>query len=60
MSKYFTVQEVAQVLRRHPRTVYRWLDEGYLHGKKDRDGWLIPAEEVERLIRDPFAEEDER
>ena len=59
MSRYYTVKEVAQILHRHPRTIYRWLDEGYLHGKKVRDGWLILEAEMERLIRDPFEEECE-
>jgi excisionase family DNA binding protein len=59
MSHYFTVKDVAQQVHRHRRTIYRWLEEGYLRGRKVRDGWLIPHEEVERIIRDPFADEDE-
>lgn len=57
MPRYFTVKEIARLVRRHPRTVYRWLDEGRLLGKKVVDGWLIPEEEVVKLIRDPFEED---
>jgi hypothetical protein len=35
------------------------LDEGFLRGKKVRDGWLIPEEEIAKLIRDPFEDETE-
>jgi excisionase family DNA binding protein len=58
MARYYTVKEVAKIFHRHPRTVYRWLDEGYIRGKKVRDGWLLPEEEVEKMIRDPFDDED--
>ena len=51
MARFFTVKEVANTLRRHPRTIYRWLDEDFLRGKKVKDGWLIPHEEVERVLR---------
>ncbi len=59
MPRFFTVKEVAQTFQRHPRTIYRWLDEGFLRGKKVRDGWLIPEEEIAKLIRDPFDDETE-
>ncbi len=58
MARFFTVQEVAQILRRHRRTIYRWLDEGFLHGKKIKDGWLIPCEEIDRIIKES-SEDDE-
>jgi excisionase family DNA binding protein len=54
MSRFWTVKEVARALHRHPRTIYRWLEEGDLRGKKVKDGWLIPEEELNRIIRDPF------
>lgn len=59
MTRFFTVKQVAQTFQRHPRTIYRWLDEGFLRGKKVRDGWLIPEEEIAKLIRDPFEDETE-
>ncbi len=57
MPRFYTVKELTKELRRHPRTIYRWLDEGFLQGKKVKDGWLIPHEEVERIIKDPFTDE---
>jgi excisionase family DNA binding protein len=59
MAHYSTVKDLAKIFHRHPRTVYRWLDEGFIHGKKVRDGWLIPQEEVEKIIKDPFNDEGE-
>jgi excisionase family DNA binding protein len=58
MAHYHTVKELAERFHRHPRTIYRWLDEGYIHGKKVRDGWLIPEEEAGRIIRDPFGDDE--
>ena len=57
MNRFLTVKDVARMFHRHRRTVYRWLDEGALRGKKVKDGWLIPEEEVKRMIWDPFQEE---
>jgi excisionase family DNA binding protein len=54
MSRFYTVRELTVILHRHPRTIYRWLDEGFLHGKKVRDGWLIPQEELQRIIREKW------
>jgi hypothetical protein len=54
MTHYKRVKDVAEIFHRHPRTVYRWLDEGFIKGRKVKDGWLIPQEEVEKIIRDPF------
>ncbi|OPY71366.1 MAG: Helix-turn-helix domain protein [Syntrophorhabdus sp. PtaU1.Bin002] len=57
MARYHTVKEAAKIVKRHPRTIYRWLDEDYIRGKKVRDGWLIPEEEISRIIRDPFEDD---
>jgi excisionase family DNA binding protein len=48
--RYFTVREVAAALNRHPKTVYRWIDEGFLQNiVRVRDGYLIPETEVNRV-----------
>jgi excisionase family DNA binding protein len=52
------VRQVAKTLKRHPRTIYRWLDEGFLHGKKVKKGWLIPYEEIERVLRGSSEDDD--
>jgi len=54
MQRYVTVREVAKMLHRTMRTIYRWLDEGFIHGKKVRDGWLIPEEELKRIIQEKW------
>jgi excisionase family DNA binding protein len=56
MARFLYVKEVAEIVRRHPRTIYRWLDEGFLHAKKVRDGWLIPEDELQRIIKGKWDE----
>ena len=52
MPKYLTAAEVALELRRSPRTVYRWLGEGFFpHAFKVKDGHLIPQADINRLSR---------
>ena len=60
MSGYFTVKRVAGILNRHPRTIYRWLDEGFIKGKKIKGGWLIQHEEVERILSEAEPEDKYR
>jgi len=56
MAGFITVQETAKIFRRHPRTIYRWLEEGFLHGKKIKDGWFIPRDEIERIFNEADTE----
>jgi excisionase family DNA binding protein len=45
-----TVKEVSQEVGRKPKTIYRWIEEGYLKNViKVRDGYLIPKTELERI-----------
>lgn len=50
MSILYTVKEVADIFRRHPRTIRRWIAEGFIQAKRVRDGWLIPKTEVDRIL----------
>ncbi|MEZ4661573.1 MAG: MEDS domain-containing protein [Caldilineaceae bacterium] len=43
------VEEVAQLLRTTPRTVYRWLNDGKILGKKVGRSWRIPKQVVADL-----------
>ncbi len=47
----YRVREVAEILGIAERTVWRWLREGRLKRVKVGGATLIPADEVERLIR---------
>ncbi len=47
----YRVPEVAEKLGIHERTVWRWLREGRLKRVKVGGATLIPADQVERLIR---------
>jgi excisionase family DNA binding protein len=50
-----TKEEIAEILRVHPRTVERWLGRGILHGYKLGKGrtalWRIPQEEFEKFLK---------
>jgi len=49
-SEFFTVRQVALEVNRHPKTVYRWISEGFLQNiTRVRDGYLIPKKEIERI-----------
>ena len=52
MSKLLTVAEVADIFRKSKKTIYRWIDEGRVFNdvRRVRDGYLIPEEEVQRVI----------
>lgn len=64
MSRMFTVKAAAGMIQeqspgRAPsvQTLYRWLNEGRIFKKAQRigiNGWLIPEEELERVIREEF------
>lgn len=53
---YLTPMEAAGTLRRHVKTIYRWIGEGLMfrHGEvvKVRHSYLIRAEAVERILRE--------
>jgi len=49
--RYYTVREVAQMLRFDKMTIYRWIKSGKIKAVKINNRWLIPAEEVERIIK---------
>jgi excisionase family DNA binding protein len=47
-----TVNDVADQLQVHPRTVKRWIAEGQLTAFKlgDRAGWRISEEDVQKFL----------
>jgi len=50
-SEKFTVRQAAKIFNRHPGTIYRWIDEGFLqHYYRVRDGYLIPRTEIDRIL----------
>lgn len=47
---FFTVRQAAFEVNRHPDTIYRWIQEGFLQNiVRVRDGYLIPKTEIQRL-----------
>ncbi len=51
MIKYYTVKEMAGIVHRDIRTIYRWIDEGFVKNyAKVKDGYLIPESEVSRIL----------
>jgi excisionase family DNA binding protein len=51
MAENFTVKEVAELLKKHRKTIYRYLDEQrfFPHAYKLKDTWLIPKRDVLKL-----------
>jgi len=49
--KYYTIREVAQLLRLDKTTIYKWIKSGKIKAIKINNRWLIPAEEVERIVK---------
>ncbi len=53
MSRYLTVREFASIMRRHPRTIYRWIEEDTIQeAVKVKGKYLIPEEEVQRILKE--------
>lgn len=49
--RYLSVAQVADMLSVSQRTVERWIAKGKIEGRMPFANWRIPAEEVERLLR---------
>jgi excisionase family DNA binding protein len=48
--KTLTVKEAAKEVKRTEKTIYRWIDEGFLMNIiRVRDGYLIPESEIKRI-----------
>jgi excisionase family DNA binding protein len=47
---YLTVEEVGRILRRHPRTVYRRIDDGELDAVRDGRNVLVPRASLEAYV----------
>jgi predicted site-specific integrase-resolvase len=51
--KFYTVAETAQVFKRTPRTIRRWISEQYIQKVYCvRDGYLIREDEINRILKD--------
>ena len=54
--KHLKVREVAKILRKCPKTIYRWINEGkvFKEGEVIRvnNSILIPEEEIRRVLSD--------
>jgi excisionase family DNA binding protein len=53
MGELLTLVEAAARLRKHPKTVQRWVWSGYLRGKKIGKVWMIDAVDLEAFIATP-------
>lgn len=49
-NQYLTPEEIAKVLRVHPKTVREWLREGALKGLRLKGLWRVPTTEFEKFI----------
>lgn len=47
----FTVRQMATMVNRSTDTIYRWIEEGFIHHYfRVRDGYLIPKIEIDRIL----------
>lgn len=44
--QYFTVEQIAQMLQMHPKTVQRYIREGKLHAVKVGKGWRVSGHDL--------------
>lgn len=50
-TQVFTVKQAAAYVGKHPKTIYRWIDEGILKNVTHiRGGYFISKEEIDRLV----------
>ena len=49
MTKY-TVKQAAVKLNRDPRSVYRWIKEGFILAAKEGKAWYITDDEINRAL----------
>ena len=60
-NKVYTIEDLMELLRvKNPRTIYRWIAEDKLKAVKISRRWYIPADEVQRLLKEGWenAKED--
>ncbi len=52
--RWYTVEDVVDMLKVHEQTVRRWLKAGELHGVLlgRKAGWRIRASEIERFLNE--------
>lgn len=46
-----TVEEVAEFLKLHPKTVAKWINEGRIKAVKLGREWRVPKSEIGRLLK---------
>lgn len=51
MEKYYTPEEVAELLKTSRETIYNWLRSGKLRGVKVFNFWRISELELNRLLQ---------
>jgi excisionase family DNA binding protein len=52
-----TIEEVAAHLRRHPRTIWRWIADGTLRSVRIAGSRYVLVRDVDRLLRGQSVEE---
>lgn len=45
---YYSVEELSEILKLHPKTVRRFIREGKIRGKKIGRSWMVSREELKR------------
>jgi excisionase family DNA binding protein len=47
---YYTIEEVAKILKVHENTIYNWVESGKLQAIKIGNLWRIPRESLPQVV----------
>lgn len=50
MEEYYTTQEIAEMLRAHPRTIIKYINDKILKASKIGIGWKVSEKDLRRSI----------
>jgi Helix-turn-helix domain len=59
VDEVLSINDVAAILKRHPKTIARYLNQKLIEGTKVRNRWYIRRSAVEALLRGEPADVDE-
>ena len=58
MKRYYTVEQVAELLTMHPKTIQRYIREGKLKAKKVGKSWRIYEQDLREYMKSSDVDDD--
>lgn len=56
--KYYTVDEISEMLKMHPKTIQRYIREGKLRAAKIGKGWRVSGHDLSQFAENMDAQEE--